>query len=458
MPGPKGLPFIGQALDLFKNANNPNAYFTELANQYGDFVKIKLLNNKMVILSDPKAVRELARGEEGRLTLHASRHYKLEKGMIRVTMDYFNHENWNDIRQVLNIPLKPQYFNEVILPQLTELNNELLKSFVNTLKFDENSKQYYFADPMYDIMSQFAFSAVIKVFLGVKVTEKELIEKLGFTVRQYIKDAVDTTDLILKLQYQPGLYKYGYKTKDYKDFEELSDISFGRGFKLVDLLSDRYDGKIPRLKELVEERAKMAGFLSEATTTVLSAFMIGGVDVTARMMTTLLYRIAHEKEWAQKLYEETAQVFGEPTADELTMDSVIPVRNSRLLTKDTILGAYKLEKGTQVLFLDVPSVQSKYVPRGIEFLPERHIKGSEISEPKDYLGPFGTGARKCPGERVATNEIYFALIALVRHFKLTHSNGNEFPPFSVEKSMYYMDPTKYRVFFTPRDHLLPYFK
>lgn len=135
MPGPKGLPILGNALELAKHANNPVQYFTELAAKYGDMVRTRVFNEKMVLLSDPQLARVLSREEEGRITLKAGRHYSLDRGYPLIPLFAYTHENWNDMRQVLNVAMKPQFVNEIILPQLTELNSDLLQDIIKHLKF-----------------------------------------------------------------------------------------------------------------------------------------------------------------------------------------------------------------------------------------------------------------------------------------------------------------------------------
>ena len=67
-----------------------------------------------------------------------------------------------------------------------------------------------------------------------------------------------------------------------------------------------------------------------------------------------------------------------------------------------------------------------------------------------YLNRFGVGARRCPGARIATTEIHLGIINAVRHFVLSNNNLPNFPPFSHDAALLFIDSDKYPLYFTPR--------
>ena len=50
-------------------------------------------------------------------------------------------------------------------------------------------------------------------------------------------------------------------------------------------------------------------------------------------------------------------------------------------------------------------------------------------------------------------EMHLALLNVVRHFKLKHSGGGEFPKFEVDQVLFFIDTAKYKLYFTPREHV-----
>lgn len=107
----------------------------------------------------------------------------------------------------------------------------------------------------------------------------------------------------------------------------------------------------------------------------------------------------------------------------------VVIGNGRCMTKDSVIGGYKIPKGVQVVFQHYAiSNSEKYFQRASEFLPERWLKTKEVNQlsindnqtqkrhsclyqslksvhhPFASL-PFGYGRRMCLGRRFAELEI-----------------------------------------------------
>ncbi|KAF0983375.1 hypothetical protein FDP41_010440 [Naegleria fowleri] len=134
MPGPKGLPFIGNLLDMTRASKNIQGFFTQCVKEHGEVVKLTALNNKMVILSNPELFKELAKLDEGRITMEVLRKVKVDTGMMMIPVENYNHENWQDVRAVLNVAMRPDVADKVVLPQLSELGSDFVKSLINNLE------------------------------------------------------------------------------------------------------------------------------------------------------------------------------------------------------------------------------------------------------------------------------------------------------------------------------------
>lgn len=92
--------------------------------------------------------------------------------------------------------------------------------------------------------------------------------------------------------------------------------------------------------------------------------------------------------------------------------------NGRCMTKDTVVGGYKVPKGVQVIFQHYAiSNSSKYFVQPDQFLPERWLKGSPHKHHPFASLPFGYGKRMCLGRRFADLELQ-TVLARVRKFKI----------------------------------------
>ncbi|KAL9656569.1 hypothetical protein ABK040_012152 [Willaertia magna] len=484
IPGPKGLPLIGNLLLLYKNTKtNIGPFFMNLLDTYGQTVKLEILGKKIVLLSNPDDMEKLYKSEEKRTQSESSRFYKIERNIRLAPMEMRFEENWNDIRQIYNIAMKPDFHETVTLPHLSELNSEFIKRLVKYLEPTGEPDKYRLVNAV-GAISKYGFDAVMKVFLGVKMTE-ELTSTFPFAISDFVNQSVISLDIIGKLMTGPPLYKY-WKTPLYRQLEDSYDKSFEYARYVMRRFKDNPSDK-PRFYEFLMERSKNDPNPDAVVESVMISFLQAGIDITMRMLCISAYRLAHHPEYQEKIYQELLEVFGEPTLEEATsehglqvtkeqykklkftkyfLDEVLRVNpfsyvvSAREMTKDLEVGGYILPKDSMVMTVQQhPSLKDEYVPRAKEFLPERWEKGSPLAPTNSYISaPFGIGARKCPGSRIASTEIHFAIINFVRHFKLSHANPQKFPDMSFDQALLYIDLKQHALYFTPRDHLKDYCK
>ncbi|KAL9646521.1 hypothetical protein ABK040_006515 [Willaertia magna] len=374
VPGPEGLPVI--------------AFYT----RYGPIAKLTLLNKRFLLLGDPSLIAHVARNEERRNLMHACRYYRQQRGIVMSPIEMEFTENWMPKRQLFNVAMCPDFVEKVAFPQLTELNSELIQ---NALKSIDPNKNYELQNGM-KLLSRYAFNSVLKTFLGVRLGENE--KDLPFDVDTYIDQVINFLNLAIRLDNSLPIYKY-IPTKTSKEALANFDAVRECTKATVELFGgDKPAGSKPRLKELIEERAKGMDREQEHIADVLSSFLIAGVDATSRVMSYNLYRLAHHKEYQEKLYKEFEEIFGPPTLEEITsenglevtleqfkklklvkhfveetlrMNGIAFISSMRVLNNDLEIGGYMVPKETAILFVDkYCSWSNDYVKRADEFIPE----------------------------------------------------------------------------------------
>lgn len=77
------------------------------------------------------------------------------------------------------------------------------------------------------------------------------------------------------------------------------------------------------------------------------------------------------------------------------------------------------------------SYNAKYIRDCDRYWPERHIPGEDMSQEEIQIArsaywPFGLGARKCVGMKVALNELHLTIARMVYLFDLTPAKPDEF--------------------------------
>ena len=464
IPGPKAWPLVGNLFDLLQHKGIPNIYFYDLCEKYGDMVRLKIPFNNMLIVSHPTIIEELVKKEERREFLKSNRFYKQQHDItlapigkyyiqsvchdhtysisnviiigqsnrphhdvpmhepqndtmmkfdifMKITeMTFF--EDWQEIRNLYNVAMKPENLEKVSLPQITQLNGDFLRTVVSKLKKVQNNHEFtkYHLPNAFDVTSLYTFKAVAKTFLGVKVTE-QVEKQLPWTIYEFVEQAVRATDIALQLDNKPPLYQY-FKTREYKEMESLMDNIYDGCKKLISMFKENPNPQIPRLKELVDERASGMENAEKKSEGVLSAFLNGGVDITSRIMVNQMYRLAHHVEYQDKLFEELKELFGEPTSEEfesenglqitwdkykkmklvknfleetMRLNSFSYLTSGRWLLNDIELNGYLVPKDTRIFIMNYhPSLKDEFVPRAREFIPERHEKGHPLAPKSMY--------------------------------------------------------------------------
>ncbi|KAL7748025.1 hypothetical protein RI367_006571 [Sorochytrium milnesiophthora] len=166
-------------------------------------------------------------------------------------------------------------------------------------------------------------------------------------------------------------------------------------------------------------------------------FFIAGHETTANTLTFITRAMCDHPELAEEVRQEVLSVMGDDK--ELEFDkiaklkyilqlecfvkeaqrfyTVVP-RVMRCATRDTTLGGYQIRKGTSMhLSVEMLHMSPLYWKDPHVFRPSRFETDTIV--PGSFL-PFGDGAHKCIGERLALLELKYiaARLALTYRFKL----------------------------------------
>jgi cytochrome P450 len=252
---------------------------------------------------------------------------------------------------------------------------------------------------------------------------------------------------------------FGYKTKQYRYFEENWAIVRKIGMKKLIGFIDRYHaGDLNELErnsymfnamERLEKDGENAEVSQEEVLEICLFAMFVGVDTTSGVTSWNLMHIALNPRVQQKLYEElseaakvtsdnghlTAKTFGKRQTPYLNAI----LRENYRLTPPFGASAFKRASqsdvkihGTTLPKNSMVMVKNKfndtvYLEDALEFKPERWMPdqvaaraGTDLEEMDHALfrDSFGQGARRCPASRVATNEVLSMIAQLVLDYEI----------------------------------------
>ena len=247
----------------------------------------------------------------------------------------------------------------------------------------------------------------------------------------------------------------GIKTKKYKEFEEAWSVVNEIGTRKIRTFIDRYErgelNDVEKASYLAGAIERQAADDSEVTKEEMIALclssLIAAVDTTSNVMSWCIVNLAVHPEVQEKLFTELSSkslASDGRLTDKITERSSFPYLHAVLresfritpigpqtLTKsnthsDIDIHGITFPKGT-VFALDNIGNDVRYFPDADQFKPERWFaagveerKGTanEILDHPFFRDPFGQGARRCPGSRVATNEVLSMVSQLVLDYKI----------------------------------------
>lgn len=208
----------------------------------------------------------------------------------------------------------------------------------------------------------------------------------------------------------------------------------------LDEHSDRdfIDAYIKKIRENVGANENSSFHMNSLIGNIFSFFVAGSSTVKETLQWHLLV-CADKPDFVQRrIQEEIDKVIGRERApswaDHKAMPftvavlwevyrwrTVTPLGIPRIAGENAVFKNHFIPKGTTVIAnLRAVHMSPDYWKNPEEFNPQRFLKedGSELLPKPDQLIPFSTGKRMCPGETMATVEIFLYLTTILQKFNV----------------------------------------
>lgn len=172
--------------------------------------------------------------------------------------------------------------------------------------------------------------------------------------------------------------------------------------------------------------------------------LFAGYEAPSHALTWTFYLLKKHPEIEQKVLKEIAQALpdGSPTRDDvanLPYTRAVIAESMRLyppiwVISRTIIepyscGGYTLPAGAEI-FVSPYSMHRdpRYFPDPYEFNPDRWLNNQQESRHEYTYLPFGAGARRCIGERMAWPEMILTVATVMQNWDLTLENKKDVAP------------------------------
>ncbi|KAL4710323.1 hypothetical protein ACJJTC_011139 [Scirpophaga incertulas] len=457
IPGPSGIPFLGQIRHFLPGGEfynmNFEKMFENLYNKYGSIVKFDAILGKLpfIIVFDPDTCAHVLRSENwmpvrtGFETLeyyrtkyehNESTKTKFEPNVQSTGLLTEHNDAWKQFRSTVN----PVMLHSKTIQQYSNNLDEVAQDMIARLRYLRGPKNTIESDFEME-MNLWALESIALVSLGRRLHCFSRDLPPDSPEKRLIKVVHDIFHVADALDIKPSIWRY-YGTKTFKKAMNLykEQERLTRYF-IDETIKDLEKQKINKSEEEKSVLEKLLSFDKNLAVIMASDSLFAGVDTTSNTITGTLYQLARNQDKQDKLREELfSDSEKKPYLKACIKESmrIMPIitGNMRKTTKEYDLHGYRIPKGFQisVMHQQMSRMESQY-PQAKKYLPERWVVNKD--DPLHYgnaspfaTQPFGFGVRSCIGRRIAELEMEVFLSKIIKNFKVEWFG----PPIKVESS------------------------
>lgn len=450
LPGPKGLPLLGNFLQL--DLKKLHTILEQWADTYGPLYKIYLGRRPVVVVSDPVLINEVLRDRpDGFRRISAIERVQNELGMGGVFSA--EGEQWRRQRRMVNQALNIQHLREFFsaLVRITE------KLRIRLQKVADSDN----AVAIQDDLMRFTVDVTTNLAFGYDVNT---LEKDGDVIQEHLEKIFPMLSRrvnapfpywhFIRLPADRALEKALVEIrKAIHGFVEHSRVRIAENRGL-----EQHPSNLLEAMLVARDESEFRFSDREITGNVLT-MLVAGEDTTANTLAWMLYFMSEFPQIQRSMQHEADAVLGDALllteytkSEQLKIIEAVAFEAMRLKSvaplmfqeanRDSQLGPIRLVKGSIVfLLMRHCGLQETWFTKPNEFNPERWLRQDETAaaphDPAAFL-PFGAGPRFCPGRNLAMLEIKSAMAMLCRNFTFAKPPGN---PTVEERFEFVMKPT-----------------
>jgi cytochrome P450 len=414
-PGPKGLPFLGLALEVRKD---PLGTLRRAAQQYGDVVSLPVLGTNRVLVNRPEYIQQLLILEQAKL--HKSTLTKLAvKPLLGDGLLISEGDFWRRQRRLA----QPAFHRARV--------NEYSPVMVDCAL--EQSKQWRHGETrnIAEEMMKVTLEVAVQTLFGTSMAgDSENIGKaMTFLMRHYLRRARSPWRI-------PESWPTPANRRAQKDREYMDSLVYR-------IIAERKREPGARNDLLALLMAAMNDDGSQMTERQLRdetmTLFLAGHETTALALAWTWYLLSENVAAETRLHEELREVLNGSSAgiadlEKLPYLHAVILESLRLFppafmvartsVEKINLGGYEIPAGTTLLASQwVMHRDARFYEEPEKFFPERWLDGLEGRLPAGAYFPFGDGPRRCIGQGFAMLETALVVAAIAQKFQFRLTPG-----------------------------------
>jgi cytochrome P450 len=427
LPGPRGLPWLGNALQIDRERLHLQA--EAWAREHGEVYRFRITSREIVVMSNPETVAAIMRdrpdGFQRTQRLHDTAREFGFNGLFSA-----NGEAWRRQRPMVLAGLNPTHI-KTFFPTLARVTGRFARRWQHAAGAGTP------IDLQADLM-RYTVDVTAGLAFG---TDINTIESSGEVIQEHL-------DKILPALFRRVLSPMPPWSRLFSPAERrLGGHLRALHVAVQGFIADarrRLDDR-PELRaqptNLIEAMvaardADGSALTDEDVSGNVLTMLLAGEDTTANTLAWMIWLLHRHPEAQRRAIDEVrAALCGEPypmhheqlhaldfveacAHETMRLKPVAPLLMQQAV-RDTVAGGVALPAGALVMLLLRPAaLDERHFPDANAFRPERWLAGVSASSAKRVAMPFGAGPRMCPGRYLALAEIKMVAAMLLAGFEI----------------------------------------
>ncbi len=462
LPGPKGVPLLGNALQI--KINRLHLQMEDWAKEFGPYYTLKLGGRKIMVVADHKAVGKLLRDRPEGFNRSTKLGEIWEEMGLPTGVFGANGEVWRRQRRMVMAGFDPVHVKRYF-PALQLVSKRLAG------RWRRAAEQHAEIDLQSDLM-RFTVDTIAGLAFGAEVNT---LESDGDVIQQHLDKIFPA--VFHRLFAPLPLWRWFKTTPDRQLAASIGEVMAAvNGFVAqarTRMLAqpDLYQHPVNLLEAMIAAADQPdSGMDDQQIAGNVLTMLLAGEDTTANTLAWMVHLLWKNPETLALATAEVRRVCGD--AQTLTMEHMAQLKyveacaheTMRLkpvapqigfqTMRDTQIGDVLVPKGTVVITMMRPdAISEDHVPQASAFKPERWLDGSDATmaanSAKRVSMPFGAGPRICPGRYLALLEMKMAMATLLGNFEIERvatADGTD----PLEHLAFTMTPMGLRMVLKPR--------
>ena len=405
----KGLPFLGNALDM---AKDPGRFFYECYRKYGPVFKLKVMSNTYTVLAGAEAANFMGT-REGRDSLRSKEFWQglVDEWGASRTLTGEDGETHQKLRAVM----KHGYSKESLKGRYDELVEITDKVIARDWPVGQ----------MVPVVQNMQY--IVTEQLGAMLT--------GTSPREYVADIRTTILYILNILVTRQRPKFMLKDPRYKYAKSrVSELGQRMIAQYEAGKADRDPARRNLVDDVMEAHARDPDLIPRSDLILsLTGPFVAGLDTVANTVSGFIYAVLKNPDVLKRVQADADALFAKGSIDEANVRNELPnidgaimeamrvytiaVAQMRTATRDFGFLGYQVREN-ELLYVAtaVPHYMEEFYPNPDRFDIDRYAKPrAEHLKPGAY-SPYGRGTHTCLGKTLA--EVQMALSMARLFYKL----------------------------------------